>query len=99
MIRKISNIEYQIDSFTEKDTFYTIKYFGGKWICDCPASIHKSIECKHVIRLKMYLNSPTGPRFICPECGTALKITESVDELNHRHEEAVCPGCGYSETR
>jgi len=93
MIKKLSDTEYQVESMTHKDEFYNVKRIGKKWICDCPASVHKAnYECKHVVGLKMYLASKRKDRDVCPECGSYLSI-----ERNGLDEEAVCRVCGYTE--
>ena len=35
---------------------------------------------------------------LCPECGTPLSITQYTSGVGSMFEEAVCEGCGYTET-
>jgi len=59
MIKKISEEKYEIKSFTNDKDVYIVEKIGEKWVCSCPAFIHRkeAFPCKHIIRLTMYLRS------------------------------------------
>ena len=59
MIKKISEEKYEVKSFTDNKIVYIVEKYGGKWICDCLAFMHRkeAIPCKHIVKLTMYFRS------------------------------------------
>jgi len=107
-IRRIDSSTFLVKS-QSGNGWYTVKWTGKKWTCNCPDYRKKKYDCKHInavaflLRLPHILTINLNPEaFTCPRCGADFDhiiragVQKNKSGLVQRYKCKVC-GCRFND--
>jgi hypothetical protein len=78
-IIKVDNMTYTVPSQTG-NWFYTVKWNGVEWYCNCPDHNKRNLPCKHIYSTMLWIGLHDATKDVdehkplnfspCPECGS-----------------------------